>query len=101
MNPQERIAELTNLLNYYNHQYYQNSVSEVDDFTFDKLLAELTTLETQYPDFRLPDSPTARVGGTISKEFKTVYPPVSRCFPWAIPILKRTSLSSTNAFRKD
>lgn len=73
MNPQERIAELTNLLNYYTHQYYQNSVSEVDDFTFDKLLTELTSLETHYPDLRLSDSPTARVGGTISKEFKTVY----------------------------
>ncbi|RYF63169.1 MAG: NAD-dependent DNA ligase LigA, partial [Cytophagaceae bacterium] len=73
MNPQERIAELTNRLNYYNHQYYQNSVSEVDDFTFDKLLTELTSLEIQYPEFRQPDSPTARVGGTISKEFKTVY----------------------------
>ena len=73
MNPEERIAELTNRLNYYNHQYYQNSVSEVDDFTFDQLLAELNALETQYPQFRQPDSPTARVGGTISKEFKTVY----------------------------
>ncbi|GAB3783408.1 NAD-dependent DNA ligase LigA [Spirosoma horti] len=73
MNPQEHIAQLTNRLNYYTHQYYQNSVSEVDDFTFDKLLAELTSLETQYPEFRQPDSPTARVGGTISKEFKTVY----------------------------
>ncbi|AUD01709.1 NAD-dependent DNA ligase LigA [Spirosoma pollinicola] len=73
MNPQERIAELTTLLNYYNHQYYQNSVSEVDDFSFDKLLAELTNLETQYPDLRLSASPTARVGGTISKEFKTVF----------------------------
>ncbi len=73
MNPEERIAELTNRLNYYNHQYYQNSVSEVDDFTFDQLLTELNALETQYPQFRQPDSPTARVGGTISKEFKTVY----------------------------
>ena len=73
MNPEERITELTNRLNYYNHQYYQNSVSEVDDFTFDQLLAELNVLETQYPQFRQPDSPTARVGGTISKEFRTVY----------------------------
>jgi DNA ligase (NAD+) len=73
MTPQDRIAELTQQLNYYNHQYYQNSVSEVDDFTFDQLLAELVDLETQYPEFRQPDSPTARVGGTISKEFKTVY----------------------------
>ncbi|WP_020603618.1 NAD-dependent DNA ligase LigA [Spirosoma spitsbergense] len=73
MIPQERIAELTDLLNHYNHQYYQNSISEIDDFTFDKLLTELTELEIQYPNYRRPDSPTARVGGTISKEFATVY----------------------------
>ena len=73
MIPQERIAELTHLLNYYNYQYYQNSVSDVNDFTFDQLLAELTDLEKQYPEFRLPDSPTVRVGGTVSKEFATVY----------------------------
>ncbi|MFC5408216.1 NAD-dependent DNA ligase LigA [Larkinella bovis] len=73
MNPQERIAELTDRLHYYNFQYYQNSVSEVDDFTFDKLLEELSLLEQQYPEFSRPDSPTHRVGGTISKEFATVY----------------------------
>ena len=73
MTPQERIAELTERLSYYNYQYYQNSVSEVDDFTFDQLLNELTDLEAKYPEFRQPDSPTARVGGTISKEFATVY----------------------------
>ncbi|MBN8822471.1 MULTISPECIES: NAD-dependent DNA ligase LigA [unclassified Spirosoma] len=73
MNPQERIAELTDRLNYYNHQYYQNSISEIDDFTFDQLLAELTELEKQYPELRRSDSPTVRVGGTISKEFATVY----------------------------
>ncbi|MFD2569106.1 NAD-dependent DNA ligase LigA [Spirosoma soli] len=73
MTPQERITQLTDQLNYYNYQYYQNSVSEVDDFTFDKLLAELNDLEKQYPEFRRSDSPTQRVGGAISKEFATVY----------------------------
>ena len=73
MTPQQRIAELTDRLNRYNYQYYQNSISEVDDFTFDQLLGELTDLEKQYPQFVRPDSPTARVGGTISKEFATVY----------------------------
>ena len=73
MTPQERIVELTERLNYYNFQYYQNSISEVDDFQFDQLLAELTELETQHPDLRLPDSPTQRVGGTVSKEFAEVY----------------------------
>jgi DNA ligase (NAD+) len=73
MLPQARIQELTNQLNYYNEQYYQHSQSVVDDFTFDKLLEELQLLEKQYPDLRRPDSPTLRVGGTISKEFPTVY----------------------------
>ena len=73
MTPPERIAELTDRLNHYNYQYYQNSISEVDDFTFDKLLEELTQLEQQYPEYRRPDSPTQRVGGTISKEFATIY----------------------------
>jgi len=73
MNPKDRIDELTERLNYYNYQYYQNHTSEVDDFTFDRLLEELTALEQEYPAFRRSDSPTQRVGGTISKEFPTVY----------------------------
>ncbi len=70
--PQTRINELTDLLNDYSRQYYQESASPVDDFTFDRLLDELTALEAAHPDFRRPDSPTQRVGGTISKVFPTV-----------------------------
>ncbi|MBO0929689.1 NAD-dependent DNA ligase LigA [Fibrella aquatilis] len=73
MSPEARIQELTSQLNYYNDQYYQHSQSVVDDFTFDKLLEELQALESQHPNLKRPDSPTARVGGTISKEFATVY----------------------------
>ncbi|MEZ0538682.1 NAD-dependent DNA ligase LigA [Fibrella arboris] len=73
MSPQDRIQELTKLLNYYNDQYYQHSQSVVDDFTFDKLLAELQALEQLHPAFVQPDSPTLRVGGTISNGFSTVY----------------------------
>ena len=72
MSPQEQINQLTDQLNQYTFQYYQNSVSDVDDFTFDRLLEQLTALEGQYPDYRRPDSPTTRVGGTISKSFTTV-----------------------------
>ncbi|MEZ0484045.1 NAD-dependent DNA ligase LigA [Fibrella aquatica] len=73
MSPQDRIQELTTQLNYYNDQYYQHSQSVVDDFTFDALLTELQLLEKQHPELTLPDSPTLRVGGTISKDFATVY----------------------------
>ncbi len=77
---QKRIAELTNRLNYLNHRYYQDSVSEISDEAFDALLRELQDLEKQYPDWALPDSPTQRVGGTITREFRQVthqYPMLS------------------------
>ena len=70
--PAERIDQLTDLLNHYNDRYYQDSVSEISDFEFDKLLAELTELERQNPELMREDSPTARVGGAITKNFKTV-----------------------------
>ncbi len=77
---QERISQLTDLINHYNYQYYQNSVSEISDYEFDMLLEELVRLESQFPQFRLPYSPTQRVGGTITKQFATVihkYPMLS------------------------
>jgi DNA ligase (NAD+) len=80
MNPQEQINQLTDKLNDLNFQYYQNSVSEVSDFEFDKTLEQLRDLENLYPQFARNDSPTHRVGGTISKEFESVthkYPMLS------------------------
>ena len=69
----EKIQALTQRLHHLNYQYYQNSVSEVSDLEFDRLLAELQQLEQQFPDLQDPDSPTQRVGGTITKQFETVY----------------------------
>ena len=71
--PATEIQELTERINYLNYQYYQNSISEVTDYEFDMMLEQLIKLEEQYPDLRLPNSPTTRVGGTITKSFKTVY----------------------------
>lgn len=72
MNPAERIIELTEKLNYYNQRYYMDSVSEISDQEFDLLLKELENLESQYPNLKLPESPTHRVGGTITKNFASV-----------------------------
>ncbi|TAE49937.1 MAG: NAD-dependent DNA ligase LigA, partial [Cytophagales bacterium] len=69
---EQRIKELTEKLNYYNLMYYQKHTSIVTDFEFDKMLEELQNLEIKYPQFKQPDSPTQRVGGTISKDFPTV-----------------------------
>lgn len=68
-----RIEELQDQLHYYNEQYYQHHNSVVSDYEFDQLLQELIALEEAYPEYRTPDSPSQRVGGTITKEFPTVY----------------------------
>jgi len=44
----------------------------ISDFEFDQLLKELQVLETQHPEFYDPNSPSMRVGGSITKNFQTV-----------------------------
>lgn len=68
-----RIAELTRELNHHNYLYYQESRSEISDFEFDIKLKELEKLEAENPEYKQQDSPTHRVGGTITKNFNTVY----------------------------
>ncbi|SOE22935.1 DNA ligase (NAD+) [Spirosomataceae bacterium TFI 002] len=80
MNPVDRIQELTQQINHYNEQYYQNETSEISDQEFDFMLKELEELEAKHPELKLSDSPTHRVGGTITKDFATVehtYPMLS------------------------
>jgi DNA ligase (NAD+) len=67
-----RIQELTQQLNYHNRLYYQESRTEISDYDFDQLLEELIRLEKAFPDLLQSDSPSQRVGGTITKEFQTV-----------------------------
>ncbi|MBT31294.1 MAG: DNA ligase (NAD(+)) LigA [Thalassobius sp.] len=74
------IAELTKKINHYNTQYYQNDISEVSDYEFDMLLEKLISLEKDFPEFAYPDSPSKRVGGTVTKAFNSVkhqYPMLS------------------------
>jgi len=77
---QKKIEELTQQVNYHSDLYYQENRSEISDFEFDQLLEQLASLENEFPRFKLPDSPTQRVGGTITKNFPSVvhqYPMLS------------------------
>ncbi|MFY0686172.1 MAG: NAD-dependent DNA ligase LigA [Cyclobacteriaceae bacterium] len=69
---QEEIARLTDELNYHNYLYYQENRSEISDYDFDQRLKKLEALESAHPTLKRPDSPTQRVGGTISRKFETV-----------------------------
>lgn len=70
---QQEIKDLTEKINHYNEQYYQKSTSEISDFDFDMLLERLIKLETAFPELKREDSPSQRVGGTVTKNFQTVY----------------------------
>ena len=72
MDIRKRMDELINLINKYNDAYYQKNESLISDLAFDQLLSELQKLEQENPLFVLNDSPTQRVGGTITKQFKSV-----------------------------
>lgn len=83
MNKEEakaKILELSKIIENHNYNYYILARPSISDFDFDMLLNELIELEKQFPDLILPDSPTQRVGGDLTKEFKTVkhrYPMLS------------------------
>jgi len=75
-----RIKQLSDELNGHNYNYYVLNKPVISDFDFDMLLEELIKLEAEFPDLALPDSPTKRVGGDITKNFKQVkhtYPMLS------------------------
>lgn len=69
---QQRIAQLTTLLNDLNHAYYVLNESKVSDYEFDQMMEELQQLEKQYPELADEHSPTKRVGGDLTKKFATV-----------------------------
>lgn len=66
------IQDLTEKINFFNDQYYQDGESRLDDTEFDILMEQLIELERQFPDFKYPDSPSHRVGGNAVDEFLTV-----------------------------
>ena len=69
----KEIEHLVEKINYHNDLYYRESRTEISDLEFDKLLEKLIALENQFPQFRDSNSPSQRVGGTITKEFATVH----------------------------
>lgn len=72
MSIQETIQALRNELNQHNHNYYVLDNATISDYDFDIKLKELQDLENKHPEFFDENSPTQRVGGTVTKNFKTI-----------------------------
>ncbi|MDB9755171.1 NAD-dependent DNA ligase LigA [Winogradskyella sp.] len=71
MNTQQKIKTLRDELRQHNYNYYILDNASISDYEFDIKLKELQTLEAQHPEFFDANSPTQRVGGAITKNFKT------------------------------
>jgi DNA ligase (NAD+) len=72
MDISQQIKSLREELNQHNHNYYVLDNATISDYDFDKQLKQLQDLEEKYPEFFDENSPTLRVGGTITKNFETV-----------------------------
>lgn len=72
MNPKERIADLVKTLNQANVDYYLNDNPTLTDNEYDSLLMELFRLEEEYPEYKLPESPTSNVGTKILDSFAKI-----------------------------
>jgi len=68
---EKRIRELCTILEEHNYKYYVLAEPVISDAEFDRLLSELQHLEKEFPEFTTPDSPTQRVGGSITRNFPT------------------------------
>lgn len=72
MTIKEQISKLQNELRQHNYNYYVLDNPIISDYEFDMKLKQLQELEAKHPEFTDPNSPTQRVGGTITKNFQTV-----------------------------
>lgn len=66
MDTLQKINALREELNQHNYNYYVLDAPTISDLEFDMKLRELQALEEQHPEFADPDSPTQRVGGSIT-----------------------------------
>ncbi len=71
MDNQKKILELRKILHKHNHLYYVKNDPKISDYEFDLILNELEKLELEHPEFDDPNSPTKRVGSSLSNNFKS------------------------------
>ena len=69
---ENRIQELTEIINKANHDYYTLDNPTITDQEYDRYMEELQRLEEEYPQYKKIDSPTQRVGSEVISEFKKV-----------------------------
>ena len=72
MTAKAQIEALRNELREHNYNYYVLDNPTISDYEFDMKLKQLQDLEEKHPEYFDANSPTLRVGGEVTKNFKTV-----------------------------
>jgi len=70
-----RLEHLKQEIRKHNYHYHVLDDPIISDYEYDKMLVELKDLETQYPEWVTPDSPTQRVGSQPAEKFDRVRHP--------------------------
>jgi len=75
MNPEERIEQLRDELNFHLYRYHVLDSPVISDSEYDALYRELLALEADHPELVTPESPTQRAGAEPLSEFEKVRHP--------------------------
>ena len=68
----ERIFKLTELINKYRREYYEQDSPSVSDEEYDSLMVNLERLEEEFPEYAFSSSPTKQVGYVASESFEKI-----------------------------
>ncbi|MYH05221.1 MAG: NAD-dependent DNA ligase LigA [Acidimicrobiia bacterium] len=70
--PSHRLEDLRAAIRLYDHHYYVLDAPLIDDAGYDELWRELAKIEAEHPELVTVDSPTQRVGASVSELFSPV-----------------------------
>ena len=68
----EKIFRLTELINKYRREYYEEDNPSISDFEYDSLIRDLEELEREFPEYAFDSSPTKQVGYVSSNSFEKI-----------------------------
>lgn len=71
----KRLEELRDEINFHLYRYHILDSPVISDYEYDQLIAELTQIEAEHPEWITPDSPTQRVGAKPAEKFEKVQHP--------------------------
>ena len=72
MKEKNRIVELVNILNKANNEYYILDNPTLSDREYDRYMQELIMLEKRYPEYKLDNSPTEKIGSLVVSKFDKI-----------------------------